>query len=558
MSSWTKSKRLWCIVLLLFLASCLSADEKTDQVDRLFSPWDTTTSPGAALAIIKDGLVIYERGYGMAKLEDDLIMTPSKIFDIASVSKQFTATCIALLVQQKKISLDDDVREYNPELPRYQEPITIKHLIYHTSGLRDYTGLLELAGYRPGVDSSNAADALELICSQKNLNHLPGEKYSYTNTGYFLLGQIVERVSGKSLNEFAQEHIFKPLGMKHSIYQDDHTQIIKNRASGYSRQGTGYKVDLSNWDQTGDGNLYTSVEDLCLWDQAFYSNALSKDVMDMLHQVGTLNNGAKLDYAFGLEINEYKGLKIVKHTGSWAGFRSVIVRFPEQKFSVICLANLSSISPLSLSLKIADIYLSAALKEPPREEAKEAALVRLSQEELEEKSGNYEDDRFHGWVSLTVKAGRLTMKGMGYEERPLRPLSKTLFQVEDRPGITLEFLPTAQGQPGKAVLNDLENEESYTLTKAAPLVSLTPEKLKEYAGDYVSEELLGVTYRLQAKNGNLFINFRSIPLTPLQSMAPDKFSNGYISLEFIRKKGKRIAGLRLSIDSAADIEFARK
>jgi hypothetical protein len=150
------------------------------------------------------------------------------------------------------------------------------------------------------------------------------------------------------------------------------------------------------------------------------------------------------------------------------------------------------------------------------------------------------------------------MKGIGYEERPLRPLSKTLFQVEDRPGITLEFLPTAEGRPRQAILNDREYEEKYTLIKAAPLVPLRPEELKEFAGNYISEELLGVTYRLQAENGGLIIKFRSIPLTPFNSMAPDKFSNGDISLEFMRKKGKRIAGFKLSSDSAADIEFTRK
>ncbi len=558
MSLWTKSKCLGSLILLLLLAFCLSADEKTDQVDKLFAAWDKTTSPGAALAIIKDGRVIYERGYGMAKIEDDLVMTPSKIFDIASVSKQFTATCIAILVKQGKISLEDDVRKYIPELPQYEGPITIKHLVYHTSGLRDYTGLLELAGFRSGVDSTDAADALEIICSQKKLNDRPGEKYSYTNTGYFLLGQVVERVSGKSLNEFAQEHIFKPLGMKHTIYQDDHTQIIKNRASGYSLQGSEYRFDLSNWDQTGDGNVYTSVEDLCLWDQAFYSNALGKEVMDMLQTAGTLNSGKKLDYALGLEITAYKGLKMVKHTGSWAGFRAVIIRFPDQKFSVICLANLSSISPLALSLKVTDIYLSDTLKEPPREEKKEPVAVRFSKQELEEKAGHYEDDRFHSWLSLTVKDGRLMMAGRGYEERLLSPLSKTLFQAEDAPGITLEFLPTVQGKPRQAVLNDVEDEERYSLTRAAPLVPLTPEKLKEYTGDYVSGELIGVTYRLLAENGSLVIKFRSIPTTPLKAIAPDKFTNGYINLEFVRRKGKRIAGFKLSIDGAADIEFVRK
>jgi CubicO group peptidase (beta-lactamase class C family) len=188
-------------------------------------------------------------------------MTPDKIFDLGSVSKQFTAACIAMLAREGKLSLDDDIRKYFPALPKYERPITIRHLIHHTSGLRDCNGLLELAGFRSESDCPNVNEALEIICRQKKLNYPPGEEYSYTNTGYFLLGQIVERVSGKTLNEFAQERIFQPLGMTHTLYQDGHRQIIKNRASGYERTEKGYRLSMSNWDETGDGNVYTSVED---------------------------------------------------------------------------------------------------------------------------------------------------------------------------------------------------------------------------------------------------------------------------------------------------------
>jgi CubicO group peptidase (beta-lactamase class C family) len=323
----SKTKGFFGILLLVFLSTFLCADEKTEKVDKIFAQWDTTVTPGCALAAIKDGQIIYKRGYGMAKLEDNLVMTPDKIFDIGSVSKQFTATCVAILAREGKISLDDDIRKYIPEMPKYEKPITIKHLIHHTSGLRDYNALLELAGFRPESDCPNVEEALEVISKQKRLNFLPGEEYSYSNSGYFLMGQIVERVSGKSLNAFAQEHIFKPLGMENTLFQDDHTQIIKSRATGYDKTDTGYKINMSNWDETGDGNVYTSVEDLYFWDQAFYNNKLGKELMDMLHTVGELNNGKKLDYAFGLRVREHKGLKIVEHGGSWAGFRAGFVRF---------------------------------------------------------------------------------------------------------------------------------------------------------------------------------------------------------------------------------------
>jgi CubicO group peptidase (beta-lactamase class C family) len=544
-------------ILLVFLTSFLAADEKTDKVDKIFAPWDTTVTPGCALAVIKDGQIIYERGYGMAKIEDNIVMTPSKIFDIGSVSKQFTATCLVMLVREGKVSLDDDIRKYIPEMPKYEKLITVNHLIHHTSGLRDYNALLDLAGFRAESDCPNVDEALEVICNQKRLNYLPGEEYSYTNTGYFLMGQIVERVSGKSLNEFAQEHIFKPLGMTHTIYQDDHTQIIKDRATGYDKTEKGYKIDLSNWDETGDGNVYTSVEDLYLWDQAFYNYRLGKDLMETLHTVGVLNNGKKIDYAFGLVVTEYKGLKVVEHGGAWAGFRAGIVRFPEQKFSVICLANLSDINPSGLCMKVADIYLADLLKEKPKTEKKNAEPITLSKQELEDKIGNYQDEKFGTWIGVTMKDEKLKMAAMG-EEFILSPLTKTTFQALEAPAdITLEFMPEIKGKPRKALLK-IEGEERFTLLKAAPLAPLTPAKLKEYAGEYVSEELLNAKYDFVEEKDNLVLKFRNAPKEPLKAMALDKFTQGPINIEFVRRKGNKVTGFKLSVGRAANIEFVKK
>lgn len=346
----------------------LAADQATDKVDKLFAAWDKTTSPGAALAVIKDGKIVYERGYGMARLENGAINKPDTVFDIGSVSKQFTAACAAILIREGKLRLEDDIRKYLPEMPAYDRPITVDHLLHHTSGLRNYCDLLDLAGFREDADSPTVAVALEIIRRQKGLNHRPGEEYLYTNSGFFLLGQIIERVSGKSLNEFAQERIFRPLGMTKTLFLDDHNRIVKDRATGYVDGKGGLRVCMSNWEQTGDGSVCTTVRDLYLWDQALYTNALGQDVMDRLQTRGALNSGMTIDYAWGLYISAYKGLKIVRHSGSWAGFRAPMVRFPEQRFSVIVLANLESISPSALAYSIADIYLAGLLKEPPEEE----------------------------------------------------------------------------------------------------------------------------------------------------------------------------------------------
>ena len=547
---------LTAVIILFPLLGPLSADERTDKVDKLFAEWDTTVSPGCALAVIRDGRIIYERGYGMAKIEDGLAMTPTKIFDIGSTSKQFTAASIALLIRDGKVALDDDVRKYIPELPRYERTITIAHLLHHTSGLRDYNALLELSGFRSESDCPTVPEALEAISRQKRLNYLPGEEYSYTNTGFFLLGQIVERVSGKSLNAFAQERIFGPLGMKHTIFQDDHTQIVRDRASGYDKTENGFKLDMSNWDEVGDGNVYTSVEDLYLWDQAFYTNALGKDLMDMLQTVGVLNNGKKLDYAFGLVVTEYKGLKVVEHGGAWAGFRAGFARFPEQRFSVICLANLSSINPSGLCFKVADIYLADLLKAAPKADVKAAESIKLPPPELEAKTGNYQDDKFGMWLSFSVKEDKLEMDGLG---KPLKfvPVSPSMFRAIDAPEeITLEFVPPVKGKAVEAIAT-VGKDETFKLTKAAPLAPLTPAKLQEFAGLYKSDELLGAEYRLVVEKDGLVIKFRNAPKDPLIAMAPDKFTLGYFNIEFVRK-GKKVTGFELSVGRAGHIVFIRE
>jgi len=550
-------KVIFSLILFLFFLSFLFADQRSNEVDKLFAQWDKTTSPGCALAVINDGQIIYKRGYGMAKLEDSIVMTPSKIFDIGSVSKQFTATCIVILAEQGKVSIDDDMRKYLPEMPKYEKPITISHLLHHTSGVRDYNSLLSLAGFRPDSDSPTVEEALEIICKQKRLNFLPGEEYSYSNSGYFLLSCIVERVSGKSLNEFAQEHIFKPLGMTNTIFQDDHTQIIPNRATGYSPGPKGFKIDMSNWDETGDGNIYTSVEDLFLWDQVFYSNKLGKPLMDNLHQVGVLNNGTKLDYALGLVIGEYKGLKTVSHGGSWAGFRAALVRFPEQKFSVICLANLSTINPSRLCLRIADIYLADQLKEAPKEQKKKLEPLTLSKQELEEKCGNYQDDKFGMWITLSIKDEKLKMN-LRSQELLLSPVSANRFQAIDAPlEAAIEFLPAVNGEPRQATLT-MRGNEVFNLVKAPPLTPLTPAQLQEYCGVYESEELLKAVYQVSLEKDNLMAKARSLSKSSLKAVAPDKFTVEGINVEFVRGKGKRITGFLLSVGRAGHIEFVKK
>jgi len=552
-----KSRLLWVFLFAAFILSVAFAEEKTDKVDKLFARWYSTVSPGAALAIVKDGKIIYKRGYGMANLEHNTPITTTSVFRIGSTSKQFTAASIAILAKEGKISLDDDIRKYIPEMPEYQRLITVRNLVHHTSGIRDYTSLLSLAGYRPDADCPTIEETIEILARQKNLNFPPGEEYSYSNSGYFLLSVIVERASGKTLNEFAQERIFKPLGMKNTHFHDDHTMTVKNRAAGYSPTKKGFRINMSNWNHVGDGAIFTTVEDSFLWDQAFYNNKLGKELMELIQTRGVLNSGKELDYAFGLRISDYRGLKTVGHGGSWVGFRSAMIRFPEQRFSVVCLANLSTINPSSLCQKVADIYLVDQFKEEPVKKPKRKVTpITLPKKELEEKAGNYHDEKSRMWVTVSVKDSKLKIDVRG-QKLLLSPVSKTSFQALDAPfDVSLDFEPEVKGKALKAELT-MRGREGINLVKDPKVAPLMPARLKEYAGEYYSDELM-TTYRLVVEEGVLVFKHRNAPKDPLKAMAPDKFIVGRMNIDFLRNKRNKIEGFSLSAGRALNIKFIKK
>ncbi|NOR13737.1 MAG: serine hydrolase [Candidatus Aminicenantes bacterium] len=417
-----------------------------EKVDRLFETWDKPSSPGCALGIIQDGTLIYAHGYGMANLEHNIPITSKSVFRIGSTSKQFTAVCMALLEEEGELSLDDSLRKFLPQMPEYAEEITIRHLIHHTSGLRDYLTLAEIAGIRDD-DYFTDAEVVDLLARQKELNFKTGEEHLYSNTGYFLLSQIVKKASGKSLREYAEEKIFQPLGMTNTHFHDDHTRIVKNRASGYApKKGGGFVISMTTLPMTGDGGVFTSVEDLFLWDQNFYDNRLGESGQGLIGKIqtpGVLNSGENLDYAFGLGIGEHKGLTMVSHGGSFVGFRADMIRFPEQRLSVICLANLSTFDSSGMARRIADIYLADLIKDRGGDKTKpgpeKPKFIKLSEvepklEELKVYVGKYYSEEVDTAYFLRFKNGKLFMRHenphRSYPKAALKPMFKDRFQVE--------------------------------------------------------------------------------------------------------------------------------
>lgn len=387
-------------------------------IDEIFADLTKPGSPGCALGVARDGKVLYQKGYGLANIEQNVPITPQTVFDIGSTSKQFSASSVLLLEKQGKLSVNDDIRKFIPELPDYGKKITILQLLNHSSGLRDYLTLMELAGIP--IDGVTGDDeALQIVARQKALNFDPGSDWLYSNTGFFLLSVVVKRVSGKTLREFAAENIFQPLHMDHTQYRNDHTQLIANRGLAYDEDEKthAWKLSVSYFEQTGDGAVHTTVEDLLKWDENFYSAQVGgRAFLEDLQRQGKLNSGKTLDYAKGLFVNSYRGLKTVDHGGAWGGYRAQLLRFPEQHFSVVCLCNAGNASPDRRAKRVADVYLASLMKpkeaakaddeEPRRRPLKE---ISLSAADLQPLAGDYWSDELGVTYRFAVTNGALRL-----------------------------------------------------------------------------------------------------------------------------------------------------
>ncbi|MBE8992298.1 serine hydrolase domain-containing protein [Nostoc sp. LEGE 12450] len=533
--------------------------DNTVKVDELFVQWDKPNSPGCAIAIIQNGQMIYQRGYGMANLEYNIPLTPNSVFDIASNSKQFTAMCIALLAREKLLNLDDELQKYIPEIPHYNQSITIRHLIDHTSGLRDYLILMFFAGMIFENKYLNE-EIIALIARQQSLNFEPGSEQLYCNSGYILLAEVVRRVSGKSLRVFAQEHIFAPLGMKNTHFHDNFKEIVKNRANGYApKDGDGFQIDMSFHDFCGDGQLYTTVKDLLLWDRNFYHNILGGYGQDLIEEVTTprkLNNGEVLSGSFGLQISNHGGLKIIKHGGSWTGYRSDFIRFPERQFSVICLANLSTINPTKLAFQVADIYLENdyiedILKPIPRT----ISSINLTVVELQPKTGFYYNSKTESIWELEIKGEKLMAK-LAWMYFQLIPIDTNHFKsVDNEINYDIEF---AEDFTRMIVKIDIDNSiKTYTLEK---MLDSPKDLWTDYLGIYYSVELES-KFKITLANSKLYFHNKGYPPSHLRVAGKNLFLiylNHVDKFEFVRDREGQVIGLYRCCDRVRRLYFSKQ
>ena len=527
-------------------------DSLIARVDRLFAQWDKWDSPGAALAVIQDGSIVYKRGYGCAQLEYHIPITPSTIFHVASVSKQFTAFSIAMLADQGKLSLDDDIHKTLPEVPDFGKTITIRHLIHHISGLRDQWELLAMAGWRLD-DVITKEHILKMVRYQQDLNFDPGEEYLYCNTGYTLLGEIVARISGQSFREWTEHNIFKPLSMSNTHFHDDHEMIVENRAYSYRPlEGGGFKKSVLSYANVGATSLFTTVEDLARWIQNFDEPRVGgKNVVEQMTSRGVLNSGKKIDYAFALSVGKHRGLRTIGHSGGDAGFRSYLIIFPEYKFGVAILSNLSSFNPSRMARRVADIYLADHLEpEKPEEETSEDKAVSVDPSVLKKVTGTYQ--LRPGWLlTITLENDTLMTQATGESKFTMTPRSETSFFVEAYDA-NITFITEKNGEVNQLRYRGI-------VANRVQLFNPTFEQLKEFTGKYSSEEL-GTTYTIVVQDSQLVAQHRRHDDFPLCPTLTDQFGSRiwwFRAVDFQRGEGGRITGFKLTGGRVRNLRFDR-
>lgn len=558
---------VFSLLIAVYDLSAQMSPDQQKQVDSLFSEWNSTHSPGAVLGVVQNGELTYAKGYGMADLEHDIPLGPHSVFYAASVSKHFVTFAILLLEEEGKLDLDADIQEYLPDFPRYDAPLSIRHFIHHTSGVRDYLTLWSLAG-NTYLDHIDEHEVYELIKRQKSLNFPPGDKYLYSNSCYFMLAMIVEKVSGKPIREFAKEHMFGPLGMHHTHFHDDVNFLIKNRAFSYQSNGKGsYDNLILRFDLVGSGGLYTTIEDLYLWDQNFYQNTLGKSgqqLIDKMLQDGQLNNGKSSEYAFGLVNDTYKGLKTISHGGALAGYRTHFLQFPEQNFSVFVLANISSFNAGGKAREVADILLreqmesedsSSGTTASNQEEDSEQkqSFIALSAKDMEPFIGTYVIPNAGAWeIDIRIERDSLFAKqSWNQVEYSMSPVKKDVFMIPGNDRLSFSFTDKDGKQTNTLLVN--QGGDDIVCQRKENLSQIN---LADFTGMYYSEELL-TSYRLFLEEGQLFYQIRYQKPIAMVPVGKDLFASDNIQFTFDRK-GKSVTAMRLDAGRVTDLSFVRQ
>jgi CubicO group peptidase (beta-lactamase class C family) len=474
--------------------------------DSVFARWNSTRSPGCAVGIAQNGQTLLTRGYGMANLETGTPLTGETILESGSVAKQFTATAVILLAMDGKLNLSDDIRKYFPEMPQYDRVITIRHLLTHTSGLREWSNLVAAAGWPRGQRAHTQDDLLEIAFRQKALNYPVGDHYSYTNTGYAIAKTLVERVSGQSFEQFSQERIFKPLGMTNTQWRDDFTEIVPGRAQAYSWQGNTWRLDMPFESVVGPGGMLTTVGDWLKWNEALAKSSLRPGHTDSLTRRMRLTNGREITYALGVVVSEYRGVPEVGHSGSTGGYSTYLVRYPDRgNLSIAVLCNSAQGAAGQYAHQIADRLITDF---PVRVAQASVDSVRLDTAKLSKFQGNYRSRT--GSVttfSFGSTPGLIALRDGSYLMRTTRHV----------------FTETSNG--ARRMLTITPDNDTLTFEYVGWLWSPSRQQLQEFEGRYRSDEI-GATYTVKLEGDSLMMSVRPGVSQRLRHMYRDGFVRG--------------------------------
>jgi CubicO group peptidase (beta-lactamase class C family) len=514
------------------------ADRAEAQVDAIFARWSSAT-PGCAAGVSIDDRVVLERAYGMADLEHDVPNRADTIFEAGSVSKQFTAAAVLLLAREGRLSLDEPSRKYLPELPDYPTPPTIRQMLQHTSGLRDWGSVEAIAGWPRTSRVYTHAHVLDIVSRQRALNFAPGARWSYSNTGYNLAAILVSRISGEPFASFTRKRLFEPLGMTRTSWRDDFTRIVKGRAIAYEETGGAFRTEMPFENVHGNGGLLTTVGDLLRWNANFTSLKVGDAaLLREMQAPGRLTSGAAHDYGLGLYVRTYQGLPEVSHSGSTAGYRAFLTRFPDQRLSVAVLCNASTGQAEQYTHAVADVYLRDRRRPSPA-----SAPVAIPASDLDVRAGLWRS-------TVTGDVLAITRDGDGLradEDTRLTALSRERFSLGTSRTIAFEG----------SLAHVTASNGIVTLYERVAEAHPAPADLLELAGEYVSDEA-ETSFRIVARNGVLELKRRpdtTIQLTPLYA---DAFDSEIGLVRFHRDRAGQVETLGITSERVWDLRFARQ
>lgn len=533
------------LLVLLVLPAALGAQDLNATADRIFAAWNSTHTPGCAVGVARNGATIFAKGYGMADLETGTPITPLTILESGSVAKQFTATAVLLLAGEGKLRLDDDVRKYIPELPSYGRVITIRHLLSHTSGLREWSNLVADQGYPRGTRVTTQADLLAIIVRQKALNYPVGDFYSYTNSGFALLPTIVERVSGIPFARFSTERIFRPAGMTDTRWRDDYTALVPRRAQAYSRRADGWHLEMPFENVHGPGGLLTTVGDWLTWNNALNARAFGA-VSDSLLSRATLTSGRQIPYAMGMINGTYRGTPEWQHSGSTAGYSTFLARYPNAGLSIAVMCNAAGAPATAYVRQLADALIPDLAPLPTFD------TVTVDASRLARYVGVYRDNRTHDISEMFVDRGQLRVRGGA----PLRALRDGDFLMGA--ASRLQFVTAADGTPtGVRIFAPDGDTLSWTFESAGRWLA-SETQLQAYAGRWYQPEI-DATWTATVQKGALVMELRPGTQFTLIPAYGDAFEAGpYGSIWFTRDKSGAVTAMHVGAGRVWELGFARE